>query len=230
MSAGAVIVEHIDGADAQWIEEELDRRGIPHGRIQTFAGDTLPDEPDVIIVLGGPQSAYALDDDPYLRTEVDWLREQVDEGTPTLAICLGSQLLSVALGGEAGPGASGLEHGFVDVRRTEAPHPLGDAIGGRFFVFHTDACVPPAGATVLAVSDRYQQAWSLGPALAVQFHPELSPEGVAQLISHEEVKLRSAGIDTDAMLAEVFAAEDASREAAAALIGGWLDLHARTPR
>lgn len=220
-----VIVGHIDGADTAWIRQELHARGLPYQVVQTLAGEELPAHPARAVVLGGPMSVYAEAQTPVVARELAWLAAIVDAGVPVLGICLGSQLLAHALGGRAVPGARGLEYGLVEVRRTEAEHPLSDAMSGTYFSFHTDTFEPPPGASLLAVSDRYPQAWSLGSALAVQFHPEISPDGVRQIIGHEGPKLRAAGIDPDAMLAASLAAEGSSRSQAAALIGGWLDLY-----
>lgn len=220
-----VIVGHIDGADTAWIRQELHARDLPHQVVQTLAGEELPAHPARAVVLGGPMSVYAEAQTPVVARELAWLAAIVDAGVPVLGICLGSQLLAHALGGRAVPGAQGLEYGLVEVRRTEEEHPLSEAMAGTYFSFHTDTFEPPSGAPLLAISDSYPQAWSLGSALAVQFHPEISPDGVRQLIGHEGPKLRAAGIDPDAMLAAAIAAEGNSRSQAAALIGGWLDLY-----
>lgn len=223
-AAPAVVVGHINSPDIAWIREELAARGRQAQLVRPFAGEELPAAPGRVIVLGGPMSVYEEEDTPFVAAELAWLRSVVEAGVPTLGICLGSQLLAHALGGRAVPGTRGLEHGLTDVHRTEAEHPLSQAMEGRFFSFHTDTFEPPPGARLLATSDRYPQAWTLGSALAIQFHPEISPAGVRQLISHEGPKLRAAGIDPDAMLADAVATEDGARAACAALIGGWLDL------
>src|SRR5262245_31387371 len=51
-----------------------------------------------LIVMGGPMSANDETDHPFLATELDWLREALATGLPTLGICLGSQLLAKAAG------------------------------------------------------------------------------------------------------------------------------------
>lgn len=219
-----VIVGHIDGADIAWILQELDARGLPHQVVQTMTGEELPAHPARAIVLGGPMSVYEETETPFVIRELAWLSALVEAGVPVLGICLGSQLLAHALGGQAVPGTSGLEYGLIEVRRTAAEHPLSSALEDTFFSFHTDTFEPPPGVPLLAVSDRYPQAWAVGSAVAVQFHPEISPAGVRQIITHEGPKLRAAGIDPDAMLEEALAAQETSRSSAAALIGGWLDL------
>lgn len=229
MSRETIIVGHIDGPDTTWISEELESRGLERRLIGTHAGETLPDDPARVIVLGGPMSVHEEAQTPSVAAELAWLRDAVEADVPVLGICLGSQLLAHALGGQAGPGDQGLEYGQIEVRCTEARHPLSPALSGTFFAFHSDTAQLPPGAELLAVSDRYPQAWARGSAFAVQFHPEMSVAGVRQLIGHEGPKLRAIGIDTDVMLADAVAAEPESRRAAADLIGGWLDLRPNTP-
>lgn len=230
MSGETIIVGHIDGPDTTWIGEELAARGLEHRLVGTHAGEILPDDPARVVVLGGPMSVHEEARTPRVAAELAWLREAVEADVPVLGICLGSQLLAHALGGAAIPGEQGLEHGRIEVRRTQAQHPLSEALAGTFFAFHSDTAQLPPGAELLAVSDRYPQAWTLGSAFAVQFHPEMSVAGVRQLIGHEGPKLRASGIDTDAMLADAIAAEPQSRRAAADLIGGWLNLRPTTPQ
>jgi GMP synthase (glutamine-hydrolysing) len=225
-----IIISHIDTPDVAWIIEELDARGMPHRIVHTFGGETLPDDPQRVVVLGGPTSVYDELDNPPFVAEMEWIRAAIDAGAPTLGICLGSQILAHVLGGAAVPGTQGLEYGQTQVRRTDVEHPLSDAMDGTFFSFHSDTFEPPPGVDILATSDRYPQAWSLGSALAVQFHPEISPDGIRDLIAREGPKLRAAGLDVDAMLADAEAAAPTSRAAAAALIGGWLDLPPSTHR
>lgn len=230
MTDETIIISHIDTPDVAWIIEELVARAMPHRIVHAVGGETLPDDPQRVVVLGGPTSVYDELDHPTFVAEMEWTRAAIDAGAPTLGICLGSQILAHVLGGAAVPGTKGLEYGQTQVRRTDAEHPLSDAMDGTFFSFHSDTFVPPPGVDILATTDRYPQAWSLGSALAVQFHPEISPDGVRDLIAREGPKLRAAGLDVDAMLADAEAAAPTSRAAAAALIGGWLDLPPSTHR
>ena len=57
------------------------------------------DKYEALIVLGGPMNAHQIDTYPNLATEVDVIREAVENGMSVLGICLGAQLLAKALGG-----------------------------------------------------------------------------------------------------------------------------------
>jgi len=52
-----------------------------------------------IIVLGGPMNVDQIENYPNLITEVDVLREAIDQDMSVLGICLGAQLLAKALDG-----------------------------------------------------------------------------------------------------------------------------------
>ncbi|MFJ9392982.1 type 1 glutamine amidotransferase [Nocardioides sp. NPDC101246] len=169
------------------------------------------------VVLGGAKSAYA--DQADFHDEIKALRGAVESDVPVLAICLGSQLLSVALGGRACPGESGLEAGLIEVEA----HAVDDARvpSGTYFSFHSDTMEPPTEATILARTDRYLQAWSYGSALAVQFHPELDVAGFEAVLDAEEAKLERFGIDVASLRADV-SRPMPTPTAGECLVGTWL--------
>jgi GMP synthase (glutamine-hydrolysing) len=161
-------------------------------------------------VLGGQTSAYADDVAPWLPAVRSLLAEAVAAELPTLGICLGAQLLAVAGGGRVEVGAPpGREAGVVRIhwRGSAATDPVlgplvraagapsGDDGGTRrastlAVSMHADAVVElPEGAEWLAWSDMYPyQAFRLGSALGVQFHPEASPSlAVRWALSHTDV-------------------------------------------
>lgn len=222
-----VVLTHLAEADTTWIEETIRRRELPQRIVRPFLGEQLPHPAGcaAVVCLGGPQSAYRLDHAPYLRDEQDFLRLACDASVPVLGLCLGSQLLAAALGGEALPGEHGLEHGFIDVTTVpEVDHPLLPLLGGRWFSFHSDTVRPPDDAAVLAVSDTYVQAWALGTATGVQFHPELSVAGVRALVGAERAVLARFGVDHRELVRVAQEHDARSRLQCERLIGGWLDL------
>lgn len=140
---------------------------------------------DGLIVLGGVMSAHDGDEYAWLEPLKQLLVDAVDAGIPTLAICLGHQLLAEAFGGEvtvAHPG--GGEHGAFPVTWHDAARddPLFGRLaeGGRTLLAesHSDAVTRlPSGSVQLASSDAYpNQAFRVGSAVGVQFHPEASPD------------------------------------------------------
>src|SRR5262249_15448255 len=102
-----------------------------------------------------------------------------------------------ALGGEARR-AQRSEIGWVDVR-TEEPALVP---GGPWFQWHHDTFTPPPGATLLADSSAAPQAYTLGRALRVQFHPAVTVPIVAEWVSLGGDQLVANGIDGDRLLDE----------------------------
>jgi GMP synthase (glutamine-hydrolysing) len=140
---------------------------------------------DGLIVLGGRMSAHDEADHPWIPPLKELMVAAVEADLPTLAICLGHQLLAEAFGGQVEvEHPDGGEHGAVPVVWHEAA--LADPLLSRLAEgesclvaeSHSDAVTRlPDGATSLAASERYpNQAFRIGSAVGVQFHPEASPE------------------------------------------------------
>jgi len=127
-----------------------------------------------VVVMGGPMDA---DDDrghPGLAAERRLLAAAVDADVPVLGVCLGMQLLGLALGAHL-QRRSGTEIGFAPVD-VLADDPVLGALGIRPTVlhWHSDSVGLPAGATLLAsTATTPVQAFRAGSALGLQFHPEL---------------------------------------------------------
>ena len=59
---------------------------------------------------------------PWLPAVKELIREAAADGVPTLGICLGHQLATVALGGEVLPNPAGRQFGLQDVNWEPAAH------------------------------------------------------------------------------------------------------------
>ena len=158
------------------LAERLEHAGMEWEEIPVFDGEPLPPagEVDVLVMMGGRMGAYETDAYPYLTDEMHLARELVERDVPVLGICLGSQLLAAALGGRAYL-ADRPEVGAVSVELTDAGcrHPVVSKVAGRrVFEMHQDTFDQPPGSVLLARSDRFPQAFAVGSALAIQFHPE----------------------------------------------------------
>ena len=94
-----------EGRFVPWLETA----GLRTRLIALDAGEEVPALRDVgqgLVVLGGSMNALADETHPFLAEERALLGQAVDAGLPTLGICLGHQLLGVALGGRLEIGAA----------------------------------------------------------------------------------------------------------------------------
>ena len=141
------------------------------------------DEVDLIVVLGGPQSAN--DCYPALRSEREYMAEAIASGVPVFGVCLGAQLMSRVLGGEVAQ-AGGYEFGLRKIWITEDGSR--DPVFGKLRVplvptLHGECFTVPPGATELAFGymlcrdgtfRRQSLAFRYGSSYGFQFEPQLT--------------------------------------------------------
>lgn len=136
---------------------------------------------DGLVVLGGSMGDADTLQYPWLESIRQLLREAHDGDMPTLGICLGSQLMASALGGEVQIGSRGLEAGVARLTKTDAAvtDPLMASLPESFFAaeMHYDAITSlPPQASLLAGGEKYpNQVFRSRLSWGVQFHPEVSP-------------------------------------------------------
>ena len=96
-----LVVEHQDSCPPALVGGWLDRGGVRLEICRPYLGDALPSLPsyDAVLVLGGEMSANDDDTVAWLGPLKQAIREAVAAETPLLGICLGHQLVAVALGG-----------------------------------------------------------------------------------------------------------------------------------
>ena len=131
-----------------------------------------------LIVLGGPMNADQIDSHPNLQTEVEIIREAVEQDMSVLGICLGAQLLAKALGGTVSRNPT-REVGWFDVEVT--PEGESDPVLSTFasrqrvFQWHEDGIGLPSSCVHLASSPASDvQAFRHGEhAYGFQFHLEV---------------------------------------------------------
>lgn len=179
-----LVIQHEGEAPGGWLSERWAALDIKVDTVRPHLGESLPEavEHDALIVLGGAMNAYEDDSFPWLTATKALLRTAVADGTPTLGVCLGHQLLNVALGGEVILNPNGRTVGLVPLSLNAAgdADPLLAGLSGRDVVHYNGDVVSrlPEGASVLATSpDGSIQAARFGPrAWGIQFHPETTPE------------------------------------------------------
>jgi len=135
-----------------------------------------------LVVMGGPQSAN--DPLPALAAEIELISRCMRAELPVLGICLGAQLIAKTLGARVYVNAT-KEIGWEPVFFTDAARrdPVFSGLPSPtiFFHWHGETFDLPGGAEWLAYSARCrQQAFRYGRNVyGIQFHPEITPEMIA---------------------------------------------------
>jgi GMP synthase-like glutamine amidotransferase len=184
-----------------------------------FAEGTVPLDAagyDGLVVMGGPMSAASDEDFPTRTAELALIADAVARDVPTLGVCLGAQLVAVALGGSVYPGTRGAEIGWSRVTLTDACRAdalfagLPDSL--TVLQWHGDTFDLPSGSDHLMYNANYPgQAFRVGSSTwGVQFHLEVDESAVAGFLC-------AFGHDAASAPGGIAAIESATSAAVAAL-------------
>lgn len=135
---------------------------------------------DAIVVFGGGMNIGEEDIYPWLATEQDFIRRYVGSSTPMLGICLGAQMMALALDAEVTK-LPEPEFGWHQVELTAAGirDPLLSSFPEQFkaLQWHRYSFAIPDRCEALATSALCNQAFRAGEhQWGVQFHPEAGIE------------------------------------------------------
>jgi GMP synthase-like glutamine amidotransferase len=196
MSEHGLVLQHGGHAPPGLLGDWLAARAIPY-RVHEAGREALPADPaglPFVASLGSETSANA-DDPAWVALEIDFLRRAVDANVPVLGLCFGGQALARALGAAVVPGPA--EVGWIRIE-TDEPRRIP---AGPWLVFHSEFFEVPDGARELARNAGGPQAFALGPHLATQFHPEVTPEIVDGWAAFVETRATPFQVDRRALLA-----------------------------
>jgi GMP synthase-like glutamine amidotransferase len=132
-------------------------------------------------------NVYEEDKHPWLAPEKAAIRAALDAGKAVLGLCLGAQLMSVALNGEVTRNAH-REIGWWPVEKIPGyeNHWASSCFPDRFetFHWHGDTFTTPSGAAALFRSEGCaNQGFAWGDrAVGLQFHPEITVDAIATWI------------------------------------------------
>lgn len=187
------------GAYLPWAES----RGHDVSWTHVYRYESVPDNADgfdMLVVFGGPQSPRTtLTECPYFDSQAEQrlIRQAIDAGRTVVGICLGSQLISEALGAAVCQSPE-KEIGHYPIILTAAgqQHPLFSHFGSPLTVGHWHNDMPglAAGTVILAESDGCpRQIVQYGDKVyGFQCHMEFTAEAVEGLIQHSEQELAEA--------------------------------------
>jgi GMP synthase (glutamine-hydrolysing) len=207
-----LVVEHERDCPPALFGEWLAGAGCALDVRRPYAGDELPGltRYDALLVLGGPMGANDDDKHAWLGPVKDRIRAAVVEDVPTLGICLGHQLIAVALGGDIERNPLGQQVGMLEVGWT--PEAATDALMGpiatpRRGVQWNDDVVTrlPDDAVLLATTGRGEiQAARYAPSMwGVQLHPEVDADVLRPWAASDRGSHEARGIDQDELLRDI---------------------------
>ena len=192
-------LKNIEIEDLGTFREAFTRRGIEVEELKAYEGE-IPETGkfDILVVLGGPMGVYEEDKYPFLKEEKELIRKALSEGKKVLGICLGAQLIADVLGGKVYRGEWGKEIGWKPIYPQDHLEILyRDEI--NVFHWHGDTFELPQGAVRMASSAMYRnQAFRVGNrAVGLQFHMEVTPEGIERWIEAYREELLAENISPD---------------------------------
>ena len=180
-----------------------------------------------MLVLGGDMGAYDDDRAPWLPALKAVLRDAVAASVPVLGICLGHQVLAVALGGEVIRNPRGQTVGLQPVGwSADAADDLlvGAHVGDEVAIHWNNdivASLPDGGVVLARAPGGEVQVARIAPlAWGIQSHPEVDTDVVTGWAAEDRDDLVALGLDEDAVLAR-------SRTRRADLESTWQPLIAR---
>jgi len=224
-----LVLRHGDDIPLGLLGDAIGAAGLGVDEVWLHDGESIPalDDYAALVVLGGEMGAYETDHHHWLVGEKEIIREAHARGLPMFGICLGSQLFADALGGTAYLADDHPEIGVLAPELTDSGRedPVLRHFDRPVVAFHQDTFELPPGATLLARSDRFNHAFRLGSALAVQAHPEATARIVEDWVSHDgaQALLATAGVVSEELVESVRRAEPIQREMARRLFGAWVD-------
>lgn len=211
-----LVIQHQDDCPPALIGDWLVEAGCVLDVRRPYAGSPLPltlEDHDAVLVLGGSMGANDDAAHSWLTATKELVREAAGRAVPTLGVCLGHQLVAVALGGEAAPNPRGQQLGLLPMGWTDDARDddLTRGLTGTGFGVHWNDDIvlrPPAATVVLAQTpDGELQVARFAPTVwGVQLHPEVD-ETILAAWARDEPDRYDPGV-LDDVLALIAAARD----------------------
>ncbi|MEL7833529.1 type 1 glutamine amidotransferase [Fodinibius sp. Rm-B-1B1-1] len=195
------------GAIKSWAEE----RNHKLTDTQLYESQNLPSVEGIgaLIIMGGPMGVYDEQDYPWLKKEKAFIKECINSQKKVLGICLGAQLIANALGAKV---VTLLEKeiGWFPIQWSSSAlnHPMLNFLPPQQMVFHWhgDMFYLPQNAISIGKSEGCEnQGFMLDDyVLGLQFHLEITQEGLSKLVNNSQGDLENGRFmqDADHILSE----------------------------
>ena len=191
-----LILQHQVPENAAYLTTWLDRHIIPYHIANAGAGELFPTsiEPySALAVMGGGMSAN--DPLPSNRAAEILILQAMYRDRPVIGHCLGGQLMSRALGGVVTDSPQP-EIGWQPISYEDTPLAkewFGEAPTNTVIQWHYESFSIPTGAVRVATSQSCpNQAWAIGPHLAMQFHIEINENKIDSWVNDDDPKWADA--------------------------------------
>ncbi|MBI5450905.1 MAG: type 1 glutamine amidotransferase [Gammaproteobacteria bacterium] len=185
-----LIIQHVDFEGPAAISPWLHAHGHRLDTLYIYRETPLPDPAnyDALIIMGGPMSVHDSAQLPWLTAEKKLIASMLRADKKVLGICLGGQLIADVLGTRVRPNHVA-EIGWFPLYKVAGADRVacGRCLPETFTAlhWHGETFELPANAVHLLRSDVCDnQACAIGAnILALQFHLEMTPVSLQQLIS-----------------------------------------------
>lgn len=192
-------LQHVAHEGLGAIEDLVKDLGVKLTPVRLYQGELPPrsSEMEALIVMGGPMGVADDDDYPWLTDEKRFLQEMLERDIPMLGICLGAQLIAHALGANVHRNPEPEIGWFPIQQRPEAQiSTIGQSLPNQLTVFHWHGDtfdIPNRGIPLYSsVACRNQGFIFEERIIGLQFHFEMTPQSVADLVTHADADLINA--------------------------------------
>ena len=150
-----------------------------------------PQDWDLLVVMGGPMNIYEDARYPWLAAEKSYLDRAIAGNKRIVGVCLGAQLLADRLGARVTRNPHS-EIGWSRLHLDQALCGPGGLFEGfenpaKVFQWHGDTFSLPPGAVAVGRTEACEnQGFVKGSVLGMQFHLELSPENLRELVASHD--------------------------------------------
>lgn len=213
-----LVVQHQESCPPGLMGSWLEQAGCELVVVRPYLGEALPDvrDHDALLVLGGQMSANDDATVPWLAPLKQMIRVADGDQVPVLGICLGHQLMAVALGGKVAPSPLGQTIGLQAIGWTSAAAEdlltAGCSGEERAVHWNDDVVVelPDAAVTLAACPRGDHQVVRFGQrAWGIQAHPEADADIVRPWAESDRERHLAQGVDQEAAIAAIDEARDA---------------------
>ena len=180
-------LQHVPFEGLGIIENWAAANGHTLSSTRFWKGDELPtpDSMDMLIVMGGPMGVNDEAEYPWLQQEKAFIRQTVEKERVILGICLGAQLLASVCGASVYAHREKEIGWFPVTLNSSAPAWVKNIIPSEYMVFHWHGDtfeIPQTAELICSSTACKNQGFVVGDRIiGLQYHPEMTSEGVAVL-------------------------------------------------